>query len=375
MDILKRDLRKLRFAPAALLAVLAWTAPGIAVDVRLRDISHIQGLRDNPLIGYGLVVGLQGTGDSRNSPVTSRSMANLLEKFGLDATQRDFSSKNTAAVMVTATLSPFVRPGDRIDVSIASLGDAKSLQGGTLLMTPLRAGNQQVYATAQGPVAVGGYYVGRSSQQIQKNVTTAGGVSSGAIVEKAVDSVYLEDNRFTLKLERTDFILADQVVRRLGDKFGAGIAKCLNGTDIEITLPEPYRDRPVAFIAETQNLTVPQAADANIVIDERTGTVVVGGDVRISKVAVSHGGLHIAIAGENRISQPLPLSQGHTVVAEDLNIRADESKGNLMVMPEGTSIEELVRALNALGTLPRDTIVILENMKAAGALHGRLLTR
>jgi flagellar P-ring protein FlgI len=361
--------------PAALLAVCACALSAYGVDVRLRDISHIQGLRDNQLIGYGLVVGLQGTGDSRNSLVTSRSLANLLEKFGLDTTQRDFTTKNSAAVMVTATLTAFVRPGDRIDTAIASLGDAKSLQGGTLLLTPLRAGNQQIYAVAQGPVAVGGYYVGQSIQQIQKNVTTSGTISNGAIVEKAVEATFLTDNKFVFKLERTDFILADQVVKRLEEKYGAGTAKSVNGTDVEVTLPESFRDQPVAFIAEAQSLTVPQDAAADVVIDERTGTVVVGGDVRISKVAISHGGLHIAIAGDVKVSQPQPFSQGHTVMAEALDIRADEAKGNLMVLPEGTSIEELVRALNTLGTLPRDTIVILENMKAAGALHGRLITR
>jgi len=353
----------------------AWPTAAGAVDALLRDVSRIQGLRENQLIGYGLVVGLQGTGDSRNSAVTSRSLANMLEKFGMDLSQRDFTTKNTAAVMVTATLAPFVQSGDRIDVAIASLGDAKSLQGGTLLMTPLRTGNEQVYAVAQGPITVGGYYVGQSGQSIQKNVTTAGYLSNGAIVEKSVTAEFLQNNRFALKLERTDFVLASRVVKSLNDKFGAGTAKTVNGTDIEMLIPDLYRDRPAAFIAEAQSLSIPQDTEANIVIDERTGTVVVGGDVRISKVAISHGSLHIAIAGQTRVSQPLPFTLGHTVTSEDLSVRADEAKGNLMVMPEGTSIEALVRALNTIGTMPRDVIVILQNMKAAGALHGRLITR
>jgi flagellar P-ring protein precursor FlgI len=354
---------------------LALASMASAVDVKLRDCSHIQGLRENAVIGYGLVVGLQGTGDSRSSAVTLRSMANLLEKFGLDLTQRDFTSKNTAAVMVTATLMPFVRPGDKIDVGVSSLGDAKSLQGGTLLMTALYAGNQQVYATAQGPISVGGYYVGQGSQKIQKNVTTAGVIPNGGIVEKPVDSEFLKDNKFTLILEQTDFILADQVVKKIEDKFGAKTAETTNGTDVAVTLPAAYQNKTSEFMAELLNLTVPQESDARVVIDERTGTVVIGGEVRISKAAISHGSLHIAIAGETKISQPLPFSLGHSVVAEQLSIRADERKGNVVLMPEGSSIEALVRALNALGTLPRDIIVILTNLKAVGALHGNIVTR
>jgi flagellar P-ring protein precursor FlgI len=364
----------MRFTVAFL--VCGWSAQAIgAVEVRLRDCAHIQGLRENAVIGYGLVVGLQGTGDSRNSIVTLRSMANMLEKFGMDMTQKDFAAKNSAAVMVTATLMPFVRSGDKLDVSISSMGDAKSLQGGTLMMTALYAGNHQIYATAQGPVSVGGYYVGQSSQSIQKNVTTGGIISNGGIVEKAVDSEFLKDNKFTLTLARTDFVLANQVLKRIEGQYGANVAQTLNGTEIVITLPGEYQAKPAAFIADLLNLSVPQENDARVVIDERTGTVVIGGDVRISKVAVSHGSLHIAIAGETKVSQPLPFTMGQTVVAEQLSIRGDEAKGKLVVLPEGTSIEELVRALNALGTLPRDIIVILSNLKAVGALHGTIITR
>jgi flagellar P-ring protein FlgI len=361
-----------------LVMILACLGPAVsagAVDVRLRDCAHIQGLRENALLGYGLVVGLQGTGDSRNSLVTLRAMANMLEKFGMEITQSDFVSRNTAAVMVTANLMPFVRPGDKLDVGISSLGDAKSLQGGTLLMTALYAGNHQVYATAQGPVAVGGYYAGQNAQQIQKNVTTGGVISSGGIVEKLVDSEFLKDNKFTLTLERTDFALANQVVKKIEAKYGAGVAASGNGTDVVLALPAEFQAKPAAFIAEVLDVTVPMDNDARVVIDERTGTVVIGGDVRISKVAVSHGSLHIAIAGDTIVSQPLPQTLGHTVVAEQLSVRADEAKGKLVVMPEGTSIEELVRALNALGTLPRDVIVILTNLKAVGALHGSIITR
>jgi len=349
--------------------------PAHAIQLTLGDIAHIQGLRENQIIGYGLVVGLQGTGDSRYSQVTSRSMANMLEKFGLDLSQRDFSAKNSAAVMVTATLSPFVREGDRIDVNVASVGDAKSLQGGTLLLTPLYAGNQKIYAYAQGPISVGGYYVATRSQAIRKNITTVGVIPNGGIIEKAVDSRFLKDNQFKFTLERTDFMLANKVVMSLVDKFGLGVARTSNGTDIEITIPQKYQSNPVAFIAEALAITIDHKEKARVVIDERTGTVVIGGDIRISKVAVSHGGLHIAIAGETKISQPLPLTLGETVVAEQLSLRVDESKGEMVIMPEGTTIEELVRALNTIGTLPRDIIVILENLKAIGALHAQVITR
>jgi flagellar P-ring protein precursor FlgI len=361
----------------AIFVSLLFLTPSIAFSilVTLRDISHVQGLRENPLIGYGLVVGLQGTGDSRNSLITSRSVANMLEKFGLNFNQKDLSARNVAAVMITSTLNAFVREGDRIDVQISSLGDAKSLQGGTLLMAPLFAGNQKSYATAQGPVSVGGYYVGAGNQSIQKNVTTAGVIPNGGIVDKSVDSEFLINNHFKLTLNETDFVLASAIIETLEKKYGAGIAKTSNGTEIEINIPETYAQKPVAFIAQALMLSVDHQAVARVVIDERTGTVVVGGDVKISKVAVTHGGLHIAIAGDTHISQPLPLTNGQTVVAEDLSIRADEAKASLVVMPESTTIEELVRALNSIGTLPRDVIVILENLKATGALHAQIIAR
>lgn len=349
--------------------------PARAVEVRLGDVAHIQGLRENQILGYGLVVGLQGTGDSRYSWVTAHSMANMLEKFGLNLSERDFTARNSAAVMVTAKLMPFTREGDKLDVNVASIGDAKSLQGGTLLLTPLLAGNQQVYAQAQGPVSVGGYYVGTQTQSIKKNVTTVGVISHGAIVEKSVDSVFLKENKFKFTLERTDFIFAHQVVTKLVKQFGLGVARTTNGTDIEIEIPERYQPNPVGFIAEAMELNVEFPDVARVVIDERTGTVVIGGEVRISKVAVSHGGLHIAVAGETLISQPVPFTVGETVVAEQLSLRADESGREMMVMPAGTTIEELVRALNAIGTLPRDVIVILQNMKAVGALHAQIVVR
>ncbi|MEW6517289.1 MAG: flagellar basal body P-ring protein FlgI [candidate division FCPU426 bacterium] len=356
------------------IALCCWTQ-AVAVEVKLGDMVRIQGLRENQVLGYGVVVGLQGTGDSRGSWLTSRSLANMLEKFGLNFTERELLTRNAAAVMVTATLNPFVREGDRVDVNIASVGDAKSLQGGTLLLTSLAAGNQKTYASAQGPVSVGGYYTGTSRQSIQKNITTVGVIPGGAIVEQAVDAVFLKENRFIFNLERTDFVLANQVVTQLVKKFGLGTARTVNGTDIEISIPDAFQPNPVGFIAEALQLTVEVPEAARVVIDERTGTVVIGGEVRISKAAVSHGGLHIAISGETKISQPLPLTLGHTVVAEELSLRADERERGLMVLPEGTTIEELVRALNAVGTLPRDTVVILENLKALGALHAQVLVR
>lgn len=371
-------LKRLLFlqVPVLLWLILKLAAiPANAVQVTLGDVTQIQGLRENQIIGYGLVVGLQGTGDSRQSLLTAKSMANMLEKFGLNLSSRDFYIRNCAAVMVTATMLPFTREGNKIDVNVASIGDAKSLQGGTLLMTPLLAGNQKVYAQAQGPISVGGYYVATRKQSIRKNITTAGVIPNGGIIEKTVDCEFLKDNRFNLVLERTDFILADQIVRLLVGKFGLGVARTRNGTDIEIVIPQTHQPNPVSFIAEAMVLPVQHNDKARIVIDERTGTIVVGGEIRIAKVAVSHGGLHIAISGDVKISQPMPFSLGHTVVAEDLAIRVDEAQGEMVIMPEGTTIEELVRALNALGTLPRDIIVIVENLKAIGALHAQVITR
>ncbi len=346
-----------------------------AIELTIRDVAHVQGLRENQLLGYGLVVGLQGTGDSRYSGVTSKTMANMLEKFGLNLTNRDFSSRNAAAVMVTTTLMPFMREGDRLDVHISSIGDAKSLQGGTLLMTPLFAGNETIYAYAQGPVSVGGYYAGTRSQSIQKNVTTVGVISSGAIVEKMVNSTFIENEKLKLTLDRTDFSLAAAVVQAINKQFGMNVASTNNATDIAITIPEQQQNDPVGFIAKALALPLNVDEQPRVVVDERTGTIVVGGDVKISKVAISHGGLHIAIAGETQVVQPLPLSLGQTVVAENLSVRTDEQKGELVSLPAGTTIDELVRALNTVGTLPRDIMVILQNLRTVGALHASILAR
>jgi flagellar P-ring protein FlgI len=326
-------------------------------------------------MGYGMVVGLQGTGDSRNSILTSQSMANILEKFGLNPSQKDFAAKNCAAVMVTANLSPIVRVGDKVDVGISSIGDAKSLQGGTLLMTALYAGNQKIYANAQGPVSVGGYYAAIQNQSIKKNVTTAGVISNGAIVEKNVDAVFMKEKQLVFTLNQNDFILASQVIKCLNDHFGANTAKSINGADVEITIPDNYSNSAVDFIAEALALKINHEGRSRVVVDERTGTVVVGGDVKISKVAITHGGLHIAIAGETVVSQPNSFSQGRSVVAENLSIRTDEAKSQLVVLPGNATIEQLVQALNAVNTLPRDVIVILENLKAVGALHAEIVVR
>jgi flagellar P-ring protein precursor FlgI len=239
----------------------------------------------------------------------------------------------------------------------------------------LFAGNQEVYATAQGPVSVGGYYVQSGNQQIKKNITTSGVISGGAIVERGVGGELVKENKITLSLDQQDFGLAQQVKKSLDNLFGQGTAQTPNSAEIVLTLPEKYGDDPVAFVAEALAATVTSPDNARVVVDERTGTVVVGGEVKISKVAVSHGGLHIAIAGETKVFQPAPFSLGQSVVAEQLSLRADERAKEMVALPEGTTIEELVRALNALGTLPRDTIVILENIRAAGALHARIISR
>lgn len=346
-----------------------------AIAVTIGDVTHIQGLRENQLIGYGLIVGLQGTGDSRYSQVTSKTMANMLEKFGLNLNNRDFSSRNSAAVMVTATLMPFMRSGDRLDVHISSIGDAKSLQGGTLVMTPLIAGNQEIFAYAQGPISVGGYYVGTRTQSIKKNITTVGVISGGAIVEKAVDAKFIYQDQLKLTLDRTDFALAAQIVSTINQQYGMAVASTSNATEIELQLPNDYKQDPVGFIAKTLKLGITTDEKPSIVVDERTGTIVVGGDVRLEKVAISHGGLHIAIAGETKISQPMPLTLGQTVVAEELSLRADERRGEVVSLPAGATIDELVRALNAVGTLPREIMVILQNLKTIGALHAKIVTR
>ncbi len=363
------------FSQLVVLCLLIGVALPRAEASRIKDISNFKGVRANQLIGYGLVVGLDGTGDSTSSDVVKRSLGEALAKMGVGADSAKFQTKNVASVMVTASLPPFAKAGSTIDVLVSSIGDAKSLQGGTLLMTPLRAANQEVYSVAQGPVSVGGYQaeaVGGTT--VKQNHQTVAKISSGGIVEKEVDFGLGESTDLTLALNEPDFTTAVRVSERINQFLGKKFAVPEDSGSVKIDVPSKYQSRVVSLIAELESLEIQPDVNARVVLNERTGTVVMGENVRVSTVAVSQGNLSIKIDQTYTVSQPNPLSKGETKVIPEADIFVDEDKDRkLVLVPEGVSIGEIVRALNAIGVTARDLISVLQAIKAAGALQGELI--
>ncbi|MGA1863333.1 flagellar basal body P-ring protein FlgI [Deferribacter thermophilus] len=339
--------------------------------VKIRDIAKVDGIRDNQLIGYGLVVGLNGTGDKSGTEFTIQSLVNMLDRMGITVDKNKVKVKNVAAVMVTAKLPPFAKEGTRIDVTVSSIGDAKSLEGGTLLMTPLSGPDGKIYAVAQGPLSVGGMNVSSGGGGTVKNHPTVGRIPNGALIEREVP-FSLDKNFIVLDFERdslTDLVKAKNAINRF---FKKEIAFADTPKTIKIMIPDGYKDRFYDFLATIMNIEIDPEPSSKVVVDERTGTIVMGSDVRISTVAVSHGNLTIKITNTVEISQPAPLSQGKTVVTTNQNTEVKEEEAKLMVIPEGVRISDLVKALNSLGVTPRDLIAILQAIKAAGALQGDL---
>jgi flagellar P-ring protein precursor FlgI len=357
-----------------LLAGWIFLAPQ-AQAVRIKDIADIKGVRQNQLVGYGLVVGLKGTGDSDNALFTIQSLASLLEKMGVTVQTADIDKvENVAAVMVTAELPPFAGQGSRIDALASSIGDAKDLQGGTLLFTPLRAANGQIYAAAQGPVSTGGFAVsGNSGDQVQKNFPTVGRVVGGALVEKEIHSDFNQKESLTLALHEPDFTTAARVAQAINRAFYSQLARTENAGSVRVSVPENYLGDTVQFVTMIESLGVTPDTVSKVVINERTGTVIMGENVRISTIAIAHGNLSIQIDESQNVSQPLPFSQrGQTVVTPQSEIVVQEGKNPLFLVESGVSIGEVVKALNALGVTPRDLIAIFQALKAAGALQAEL---
>lgn len=341
---------------------------------RIKDLVHIQGVRDNQLVGYGLVVGLKGTGDKGGTTFTITSLANMLKKMGLTVNSDDLKVKNVAAVIVTATLPPFARKGNRIDVTVSSLGDASSLQGGTLLMTPLKSPDTQIYAVAQGPLSVGGFSAGGAAGGgVQKNHPTVGRIPQGALVEKEVPFSLNTDKPLLMSLEKADFITAARIAQKINDTLNKEIAYASDPRNIRLEIPPQFQPKLVELIATIHEIEVSPDNRARVVINERSGTVVVGEDVRISSIAISHGNLSIEIKERSLVSQPPPFSsKGETTVVPRTKIDIKEEKGKLIPLPANTSIGELVNALNTIGVSSRDMIAILQSIRAAGALHAEL---
>ena len=354
-----------------LMAALAWPASG---STRLKDLAALEGVRDNQLIGYGLVVGLAGTGDRQQTVFSPQSLANMLERMGVSVPGGTIRVKNTAAVMITATLPAFAQPGTRLDVTAAAIGDATNLQGGLLVLTPLKASDGQIYAVAQGAVITGGFAAGRGGASQTVNHPTVGRVAGGAIVERAAPSL-APKGVLHLQLRYADFTTASRIAAALNAKYGAAgsaPARAENSALVNVLVPPAYATRPIDFVAEMEALTVDADQPARVVVNERTGTIVMGRDVRISPVAILHGNLTVEIQTSVDISQPPPLSSGTTVALAKTGVEAKEEPARNVVLKQGATVEELVRALAAIGSTPRDVIAILQNLRAAGALEAEL---
>jgi len=361
-----------RPAPLALaLALAAAAAPSPAHAARVKELADVVGVRENALYGYGLVVGLAGTGDTERVLFTSQSVAGMLGRLGIRIDPKDVRSRNVAAVMVTATLPPFGRPGSGIDVAVASMGNARSIQGGVLLVTPLTGGDGRVYAVAQGPVQVAGFAGGTRNASFQKNTPTSGRIPGGGIIERAVDTS-LGGGPITLALHRADHTTASRIAAAVNGKLGQGVARATDPAAVELTLPEARRADPVGFLAEVEALEVEADGRARVVVSERTGTLVAGEGVKLRPVAVAHGGLQVRVQREETVSQPNPFGQGRTVQTSSDRATVGEEGGGAVALPATATVEDLAKALNLLGAAPRDLIAILQAVKAAGALDADL---
>jgi flagellar P-ring protein precursor FlgI len=346
-----------------------------APAVRVKDLSRIEGVRSNPIIGYGLVVGLQGTGDGTQAAFTIQSLANVLRRSGVSVPQSSVRVRNVAAVMVTADLPPFTRPGQTLDAQVSSIGDAKSLQGGVLLMTPMYGPDGAIYAVAQGAVSIGGAFLGGGGgNAVQKNHPTSGRIPAGAVVEREVPTSLDTSSSFRLLLNEPDFATASRVAVAVNEALGASVARAEDPTGIRIYPPESYKSDPVGLLARVQAVEVRPDNVARVVINERTGTVVMGADVRISRIALAHGNLNVEIRTDFEASQPAPFSEsGETVVLPEREVFVAEGPNSILTLEEGVSVGEVVESLNALGVTSRDMIAIFQAMRAAGALHAELV--
>lgn len=356
----------------AFAVALVFSMPVLAE--RIKDLTTIQGVRNNQLIGYGLVVGLDGSGDqTTQTPFTVQSVVSMLGQLGVNLPPGiSLQLKNVAAVTVTATLPPFAKPGQTIDITVSSIGNAKSLRGGTLLMTPLKGADGQVYGMAQGNLMVGGAGAAAGGSSTQINQLSVGRIPEGATVERAVETALGQGDYIVLELKDSDFTTASRVVTSVNRSFGEGTASAENGRVIRVIAPRDNNQR-VSFLARMENLTViPGESLAKVIMNARTGSVVMNKSVMVDACAVAHGSLTVTISAEPRVSQPAPLSRGETVVTQQTQIEIKAEKGGLVMLPGSASLNDVVKALNAVGATPQDLLAILQAMKAAGALRAEL---
>jgi flagellar P-ring protein precursor FlgI len=369
----------LRFAIFILMfSIVGGIGPAMAQSYvsRIKDLVNFEGVRDNNLVGYGIVVGLNGTGDKLSSAVFTRhSLTGMLERLGINTKNGGLDTKNVAAVMVTATLPPFARPGQRVDVTISALGDAKSLSGGTLVVTPILGADGEVYAVAQGPVTISGFSAGGAAQSVTKGVPTSGRISNGGIIERSTDFSLRDLERMTVSLRHPDFTTVSRVAQTINSFLGQSLATALDSTAIELTIPKDFPGGIVAMITEIEQLNVVPDQVARVMISEETGTVVISKDVRIDPVAISQGSLTVKVTESAQVSQPEAFSQGgQTVTVPRTQVEVNESgTGKVAMLNRGASLQDLVNSLNALGVSPRDLIGILQALRASGALRAELV--
>ena len=345
---------------------------GEAVAVKIRDLTSVEGVRENPLIGYGMVVGLTQTGDSQQTVFTTQTLANIMQRMGAQIPPATAIVKNVAAVFVTASLPAFARPGTQVDVTVSSIGDAKSLEGGVLLLTPLYGADGQVYAAAQGPIAVGGFAAGGAGATKQMNHPTTGRVPAGGRVERSLTFDFNRLAPVSLLLRESDFSTAGEISDAINREFGHAVSSARDGGRVEVDPAATGVANLTAVLARIENLTVPVHRRARVVLSERTGTIVMGKDVRLGAVSILHGGFSVQIQTEYSVSQPAPLSAGKTEVVANTEVQAKDSPAKRLEIGEGASIDELVGGLHNMGATARDVISILQAIKAAGALDADL---
>lgn len=355
------------------LLMLCLALPVLAEPVRLKDLVEVDGVRANDLVGYGLVVGLNGTGDGlRNAPFTEEIMTNMLERLGVNITGEDYRPKNVAAVFVTAALPPFARAGSRIDITVSAIGDASSLLGGTLVMTPLNGADGQIYAVAQGTIIAGGISAQGQAARVVQGVPTAGTVPSGARVEREVEFDFSQVTMLRLALKTADFTTAARIEKAINAEFGARVAAMEDAGTVTLNLDRSGMN-PAHAIARIENLLVEPETRAMVVVDQRSGTIVMGADVRISRVAVAQGNLTLRVEEAPLVVQPNPFAEGETVVVPRSSASITKDGNGLAEVPGGTNLSEVVAGLNALGVAPNDMIDILKSINAAGALHAEFV--
>ena len=370
---IRRAFRVAALAAACLLSAAAFAGEGLA-QTRVKDLVTFDGVRRNQLIGYGLVVGLNGSGDRLiNTPFTEQSLKGMLERLGINTRDEVLRTRNAAAVMVTASLPPFARQGTTIDITVSALGDATSLLGGTLLVTPLLGADGQAYAVAQGSLSVSGFSAGGAAANVTKGVPTSARVANGAIVERELKFALDEVTAVRMALRNPDFTTANRIADAVAVRLGSSAVHVLDSTTVDVRIPPRYTGAVARLIGDIEQLTVRPDGIARVVVDERSGTVVIGDDVRISRVAITQGNLTVRVVETPQVSQPQPFSDGQTVVVPRTDVQVQEGNGRQFVTIGGNvSLQQLVNGLNALGVGPRDMVAILQAIKAAGALHADL---